>query len=315
MAMTLTSVAKKANVAVMTASKVFNGDPTVRPYLRERVLTAARELGYRPNTLARGLRNKLSNIVTLGIQTMDNPYFGTLADRLSHLLMREGMAGVLCNNTGRIMETNQVACACGTILVAPTPDMVQEITESCHTLVTICAHVPQPALAPDISLDFAAAYRELATYLLAEGCGEVYFFCPKNEWQINFDYKFRYFVEEYAKHGGNLKVTRLYPGPDAAEFLLGRGKGRRYAVCASNDMHAAEIMASLQLRGIRVPEDVLVAGCDGTLVLENVCTLRADFDRLAQEAFDTLRLLLAGEDAGAGLTLGLELIKPQTPAI
>ncbi len=63
----LTDVARAAAVGASTASRVLNGDPTVsiRPETRERILAAARDLNYRPNALARGLR--LARTTTLGL--------------------------------------------------------------------------------------------------------------------------------------------------------------------------------------------------------------------------------------------------------
>ena len=54
--MTLRCVAEKAGVAVDTARKVLRGDPSVRPYIRQRVQRVIRQTGYRPNLVARALR-------------------------------------------------------------------------------------------------------------------------------------------------------------------------------------------------------------------------------------------------------------------
>ena len=63
----LTDVAQAAGVGTSIASRVLNGDPTVsiRLETRERILDAARELNYRPNAMARGLR--LARTMSLGI--------------------------------------------------------------------------------------------------------------------------------------------------------------------------------------------------------------------------------------------------------
>jgi LacI family transcriptional regulator len=63
----LADVARAAGVGTSIASRVLNGDPTVsiRIETRERILAAARELNYRPNAMARGLR--LSRTMSLGI--------------------------------------------------------------------------------------------------------------------------------------------------------------------------------------------------------------------------------------------------------
>ena len=52
---TLRDVARRAGVSVATASNVLNGTKAVRPQTRARVLTAAQDLAYRPNPIARSL--------------------------------------------------------------------------------------------------------------------------------------------------------------------------------------------------------------------------------------------------------------------
>ena len=63
----LADVARAAGVGTSIASRVLNGDPTVsiRAETRQRILEAARELNYRPNAMARGLR--LARTMSLGI--------------------------------------------------------------------------------------------------------------------------------------------------------------------------------------------------------------------------------------------------------
>ncbi|PKO06324.1 MAG: LacI family transcriptional regulator [Chloroflexi bacterium HGW-Chloroflexi-3] len=57
---TLKQVAAKAGISYQTVSKVLNGSNQVARETAERILSAARELGYRPNTMARNLRSQRS---------------------------------------------------------------------------------------------------------------------------------------------------------------------------------------------------------------------------------------------------------------
>lgn len=66
---TLSDVAKKAGTSLSTASKALGGQPRVSPKTRERVLKAAEELAYRPNSLAQSLASGRSN--TIGLITAD----------------------------------------------------------------------------------------------------------------------------------------------------------------------------------------------------------------------------------------------------
>jgi len=66
MPVTLKEISNRANCSVMTVSNVLNNKGDLyRPEMRERVLKAARELGYRPNTSARATRNGRYGNITL----------------------------------------------------------------------------------------------------------------------------------------------------------------------------------------------------------------------------------------------------------
>ncbi len=70
----LKDVARRAEVDPSTASRVLRDDPgqQVRPETRQRILDAARELRYRPNALARGLRTRRTDTLGLIIPSLDN---------------------------------------------------------------------------------------------------------------------------------------------------------------------------------------------------------------------------------------------------
>jgi LacI family transcriptional regulator len=71
---TLKVVAARAGVSLATAARVLRDDPTltVRPATRERVVGAARDLGYRPNRLASGLRTRRTGTIALVLPDPQN---------------------------------------------------------------------------------------------------------------------------------------------------------------------------------------------------------------------------------------------------
>ncbi len=76
---TRTDVAKRANVSTATVSHVVNGKESVGPEIRERVLRAIRELGYRPNHIARSLKTKKTGELALFSTDITNPYYAEVA--------------------------------------------------------------------------------------------------------------------------------------------------------------------------------------------------------------------------------------------
>jgi LacI family repressor for deo operon, udp, cdd, tsx, nupC, and nupG len=74
---TLRDVAEKANVSITTVSRILNGRVTgvpVREETRERILSAASELGYRPNLLARALRGSRSSLLGIIARDVSDPF-------------------------------------------------------------------------------------------------------------------------------------------------------------------------------------------------------------------------------------------------
>ena len=97
--LTIHDVARAAEVSIGTASKALNGTGHLRQETREKVLTKARELGYRPNDLAQSLHRARS--MTVGLLTNDS--FGRfsypIVEALEQKLADQGIAVFMCNAT------------------------------------------------------------------------------------------------------------------------------------------------------------------------------------------------------------------------
>jgi LacI family transcriptional regulator len=96
------SVARSADVSVSTVSRVLTGSAPVRPAKRRRVLRAARQLAYRPNTLARGLRRGRSSTVALLVPDITNPFFAEIAKSVEDHCARRQYSLILCNTENDI---------------------------------------------------------------------------------------------------------------------------------------------------------------------------------------------------------------------
>ncbi|MYR01529.1 LacI family DNA-binding transcriptional regulator, partial [Streptomyces sp. SID6139] len=79
MGVSLKDVAQRAGVSVKTVSNVVNNYVHVSPRTRARVQRAIDELGYRPNLVARHLRNGRTGIIALAVPELGNPYFSEVA--------------------------------------------------------------------------------------------------------------------------------------------------------------------------------------------------------------------------------------------
>ena len=94
---TVLDVAKRAGVAPITVSRVVNNSGYVSQATRERVEAAVKELGYFPNTLARGLRSKRTRTLALIVTDITNPYFTLMARGVEDAAGASGYTVVYCN--------------------------------------------------------------------------------------------------------------------------------------------------------------------------------------------------------------------------
>jgi len=98
--LTAREVAKRAGVSVSAVSRTFTEGASVAPATRERVLSAARELGYRPNLLAQSLMTGRTKLIGLVSNNFDNPAFMEIFDLFTRRLQQHGLRPLLANLSG-----------------------------------------------------------------------------------------------------------------------------------------------------------------------------------------------------------------------
>ena len=94
---TLQDVAKRAGVAPITVSRVINNSGYASVETRERVEAAIAELGYVPNTLARGLRSKRTHTLALVVTDITNPFFTLIARGVEDVASEAGYTVIYAN--------------------------------------------------------------------------------------------------------------------------------------------------------------------------------------------------------------------------
>lgn len=97
---TIVEVARHAGVSITTVSHALSGNRRVAEATRARIDDSIRELGYRPNAFARGLRTERSHMVALLIPDITNPYYPTLARGMQDALHSGGYQTLVGSTDG-----------------------------------------------------------------------------------------------------------------------------------------------------------------------------------------------------------------------
>ena len=103
---TIKDIAALVGVSATTVSMVLNNPetPRVGKERRTQILTACKELKYRPNFAARMLQKKASNIIGLTIESLKNPFFSELAQGVVQRAKELGYSVLLSSVRGGIED-------------------------------------------------------------------------------------------------------------------------------------------------------------------------------------------------------------------
>lgn len=94
---TIKQVAEKANVSTATVSRVINGNYPVSDKVREKVMETIKELGYRPNVIARSLKCNKTYMVGMVVPDISNNYFMDIARGVESVLSPLGYSLIFCS--------------------------------------------------------------------------------------------------------------------------------------------------------------------------------------------------------------------------
>ncbi|MBG9565518.1 substrate-binding domain-containing protein [Brevibacillus agri] len=99
MKVTIADVAKKAGVSKTTVSRILNGHlEHATEETRERILAVIRELDYRPNALARGLKQSKTNVLGIVLSNLQNPFWARVLEGVEDACRSMGYSLMICNS-------------------------------------------------------------------------------------------------------------------------------------------------------------------------------------------------------------------------
>jgi len=104
---TIKDVAKKAGVSVATASRALGGYGYVSKEARDRVLEAAKKLGYNHNLVAKSLRTRKTYTLGYLLPDIANPFYAGIARGIQDVAFERGYSVIICNNDNDIIKTER----------------------------------------------------------------------------------------------------------------------------------------------------------------------------------------------------------------
>ena len=295
--MTLGKVAEHAGVALDTARRALRNEPSVRPYIRERVLNAAEQLDYSPNLIARALRDNKVSLIPISVSPFNQHYFGMLSFGFANRLVGIGMEPALCYDSEHMLRLCKSFRTRACLLADGTrKELIVELAQK-RKLITVNGQYPELS-AGNVALDFDRAYRKLTQRLLDDGrrriaiISGVYVYAVKMKWPKD---KFPVVLRMLKKEGLSLAGGDVFGSPsEFAAWLKESGK-KVDAVLCEEDLTAATLIGEMARMGLRTPEDILVVGCDANLPMPGAWSVKLDTEVISGMAVDLLRKALESD--------------------
>lgn len=95
--MTLSELAQQLDLSPATISRALNRPEMVAPATLAKVLSAVRTAGYRPNAIARSLRQGVTRSIGLLVSDITNPFYSAVVKSIERVATKHGFSTIICN--------------------------------------------------------------------------------------------------------------------------------------------------------------------------------------------------------------------------
>jgi len=301
----LTDVAKLAGVSPTTVSRVINKKGYLSEKTIQKVNEAMRELGYKPNNLARSLQGKSAKLIGLIFPNISNVFYAELIDKLEHQLFKNGY------KTKReyieMLEANQVDG-----IISGSHNLgIEDYNRVTAPIISFDRN-----LSPDIpvvSSDNYAGGVLAAQTLVKTGAQSIIMITGNDNSNSPTGLRHAGFASVLPKAPIINVSSDFSPVRKEMEIKNILTRQKPDAIFASDDLTAILVIKIAQELGISVPEELKVIGYDGTYFIENyypqLATIKQPLEEIACLTVDLLLQKIEGKEvATTGYFLPVTLL-------
>mgnify|MGYP001814394462 len=295
-------VAKLAGVSQSAVSRVFQDGASASKAMRDRVMAAADQLGYRPNAIARGLITRRSNMVAVVISKLTNLYYPEVLVKLTQNFSEHGVRVLLFalereGDTESVIEQMLQYRVDGVLTAAIfTPDQLKTISNA-QIPVVFYNRSLQDQLVSSVRCDQEEGERWLVDGLVNAGHKSFGIVEGPPDSVVSIERKMG--ALNKLKELGITDITTVSgdfgytTGRECFTKLVEKHGSAPDAVIAANDVMAIGcIDEARENHGLDVPGDISIVGFDGVgqarYAAYDVTTVRQPIQRMTESAVSML---------------------------
>lgn len=315
MSISIDDIAREAGVSTATVSRVINKSPRVRPQTVAKVEAVMRKNNYLPNSIARSLASKNNKTIGIIVASITNPAYSEMIRSIQDEAEKYGYVTIVCNSDENMEKEREyidmllekqvagVIFPGGRGIGGKYNDHVFELSKKVPVvLANECLEGPNIY---SIICNKEKGSYDMVRHLLTLGHKEIAMITgyPNYNPSIEKYQGYRRALEEYGiAIREDLVVYSNYQmiGGYKAALKLMKLKIPPTAILTANDLMAIGCIRALQRHGIRVPEDIAVAGYDdirmNRYLHPSITSVSQDINGIAHLAAKTLIAVLNKED-------------------
>jgi LacI family transcriptional regulator len=268
-------IAQKLGVSRQLVTFALAGYPQVSEASRRRILAAAKKMGYRPNPHARALRRSRTGIVALWIPDQISSHYNHVARELNQLVRGAGFELIISEVRAAGAKQTLSHVPVDGVIAVDAPAQVEAYAKSvfARSIPMVGMGAYYSGKTDFVRVDLQSGTRDLMGHLLASGYRRIAHATYLKNDRTQEGRRLGY---QLAMREAGLKPEFIYYSlagrlrPSTRQLIrdyIGR-HGCPEAIFSHSDDAALGIYRGLCDLGLRVPDDVALAGCDGIEAVE-----------------------------------------------
>jgi DNA-binding LacI/PurR family transcriptional regulator len=316
----MSDVGRLAGVSHQTVSRVVNGSPHVRADTRQRVIAAMRELGYRPNSVARALATGRTN--TFGVVSFDTTLYGPAStlfgiERAAHeagyFIIVASLVSLDRASVAEAIERLRRHGVDGILVIAPHRETADALANAPGGIPLAAVEAGPAGAVPVVEVDQFAGAAHATRHLLDLGHETVWHVAGPVDW-LESGKRMEGWRQTLEDAGARVPEPLVGDWSASAGYQLGRRLSKEMGVTAifvANDQMALGVLRAMSEAGREVPSEVSIVGFDdipeAPYFTPPLTTVRQDFNEVGTRS---VQLLLVTMETGERLPTGL-VVQPE----
>jgi len=309
---TIKDIALACGVSEGTVDRALNGREGIKKETKEKILQTAKELGYRPNHLARCLARGSSRTIGVVCAGLGNPFFSSFVEAIERMAYESGYyLNLILTHGSREKEMEGIQYLAGRqvegLIIIPLgygEEYEQALLQLHIPIVTVYNRLSDKFIHVDV--DGRLIMKNAVHKIVEKGYGRIAYLdlgygteraAQSNRYSLN---QRRLGYEDGVKQE-RLGEPVIFPSCEwePIQKFLQEGSGKPAILCGYDNL-AIRILNMLRSHGVSVPEEVGLMGFDNIPILDSIsprlCSVDCEIKDLGKKAFSALLQLINKDD-------------------